>query len=77
MMKWIVTGLIIFSLLIYFSIRSMWTAISKPTFEKMPYILFAFQTGMMVVSVLLLASGTYPIWFAVLGVLISGCYLFM
>ena len=34
MMKWIVTGLIIFSLLIYFSIRSMWTAISKPTFEK-------------------------------------------
>jgi len=76
-MKWIVTGLIIFSLLIYFSIRSMWTAISKPTFEKMPYILFAFQTGMMAASVLLLASGTYPIWFAVLGILISGFYLFM
>lgn len=77
MLKWIAMGLILFSLLLYFSIRSMWTAISKPTFEKMPYILLVIQTGMLVVSVFCLALGTYPIWLSVLGILVSGFYIYM
>ena len=77
MIKWIVTGLVIFTLLLYFSIRSMWTAISKPTFEKMPYILLAVQTGLMVVSVCLLAAPKYPIWFAVIAAAVSLVYIFM
>ena len=77
MIQWISTILIIFSLLIYFSIRSMWTAISKPTFEKMPYIFFAVQTGMMVISVILLAIGNYPLWFSILGILVSVFYLYV
>ncbi len=77
MLKWVVTGIIIFSLLVYFSIRSMWTAISKPTSEQMPYILLAVQTGMMITSVLFLGTDTYPVWFAVLATVVSLVYLYM
>ena len=77
MLQWMVTGLVILSLLVYFSIRSMWTAISKPTFEKMPYILLVVQTVLMVGSVLFLANGTFPIWYAVLASAVSAFYLFM
>lgn len=77
MLDWVSIGLVVFSLLLYISIRSMWTAISKPTFEKMPYILLAVQTGVMIGSVSLLIAGNYPIWIAILATGISIVYIVM
>ena len=67
---------LIFNLLCYFGIRSMWSGIIRYTFDSMPYILLFTLTGACIIATLLTLNKRYPlipaIIFLLLGLLFFG-----
>lgn len=72
----IINALLIFNLLCYFGIRSMWSGIIRYTFEPMPYILLVVLTATTLGATMLSMNKKYPlimvIWGGIVDVLFLG-----
>ena len=68
--------LLIFNLLVYFGIRSMWSGIVRYTFKPMPYILLAVLVATVLVVTVLSMNKKHPlliaIWAGILNILFLG-----
>ena len=68
--------LLIFNLLVYFGIRSMWSGIVRYTFKPMPYILLAILVVTVLAVTVLSMNKKYPflvtIWAGILNTLFLG-----
>lgn len=68
--------LLIFNLLVYFGIRSMWSGIVRYTFKPMPYILLAILVVTVLAVTVLSMNKKYPflvtIWAGILNILFLG-----
>ncbi len=71
-----INALLVFNLLCYFGIRSMWSGIIRYTFEPMPYILLFVLTATTLAATALAMNRKYPlammIWGGILDVLFLG-----
>ena len=55
----------LFNLLVYFSIRAMWSGIIRYTFNAMPYILLALLVGLVLLSGVLIIKQRYPLFISI------------
>ena len=63
----VVNALLVFNLLCYFGIRSMWSGIIRYTFEPMPYILLFVLVATALSTTMLSMNKKYPLLMAIWG----------
>ena len=71
----IINALLIFNLLCYFGIRSMWSGIIRYTFEPMPYILLFVLIATALGATMLSMNKKYPLIMAIWGGIVDVLFL--
>ena len=71
----VINALLLFNLLCYFGIRSMWSGIIRYTFEPMPYILLIVLTITTLATTALALNKKYSLWVAIWGGILDLLFL--
>ena len=71
----VVNALLVFNLLCYFGIRSMWSGIIRYTFEPMPYILLIVLGTTTLGATMLSMNKKYPLIMAIWGGVVDVLFL--